>query len=65
MSDLVGNPEDWFSHATAHIIIVKDCLHVAFVTKQTDFNLVISQTADRFSLQRNSSNVDRSKTNKD
>ena len=22
MSDLVGNPEDWFSHVTAHIVSV-------------------------------------------
>ena len=26
MSDLVGNPEDWFSHNEAHIIVHSDML---------------------------------------
>ena len=28
MSDLVGNPEDRFSHNEAHLCHVKDCEHI-------------------------------------
>ena len=37
MSDLVGNPEDWFSHAMVQNVIVNKTTNYEAITVKSDF----------------------------
>ena len=52
MSDLVGNPEDWFSHDEAHIMAMQNAAiftavkNYIFLMKNCDIFLIFAQSID-------------------